>query len=102
MPWSSTENQTELKNLSGNALYENPKMAKLQSTLLEQFGAKDKSRGILFCKTRKSTNCLNDWVLNNRALQRSGIKAAVLTGAGNGINYMTQVLSHDTRSRVLY
>ncbi|XP_046894879.1 probable ATP-dependent RNA helicase DHX58 [Hypomesus transpacificus] len=84
------ENQTELKNLSGNALYENPKMAKLQSTLLEQFGAKDKSRGILFCKTRKSTNCLNDWVLNNRALQRSGIKAAVLTGAGNGINYMTQ------------
>ncbi|XP_067089203.1 probable ATP-dependent RNA helicase DHX58 [Osmerus mordax] len=84
------ENQTELKSLSGNALYENPKMAKLQSTLLEQFGPKDTSKGILFCKTRKSTNCLNDWVLNNQALQRSGIKAAILTGAGNGINYMTQ------------
>lgn len=83
------ENRAELKSLSGSTRHENPKMAKLQSTLLEQFGTAG-SKGILFCKTRKSTHCLHDWLLNNPALQQARIKAAILTGAGNGSNYMTQ------------
>lgn len=86
-----TENQVELKNLAKDSRYENPKMAKLESVLLEQFGSGVKSRGILFSKTRQSTRCLNNWVLENRALQEAGIKAAILTGAGNGITHMTQV-----------
>uniref|UniRef100_A0A674CXM7 RNA helicase n=1 Tax=Salmo trutta TaxID=8032 RepID=A0A674CXM7_SALTR len=73
-----------------DARFENPKMGKLQNTLLEQFDQGKPSRGILFSKTRKSTHCLYDWVSNNPALQRAGIRAAILTGAGNGINYMTQ------------
>lgn len=81
----------ELRRLAGIPLYENPKMSKLESTLLKQFDPSVKSRGILFSKTRKSTRCLHDWVLNNKDLQKAGIKAAVLTGAGNGISYMTQV-----------
>lgn len=84
------ENQVELKTLARDSRYENPKMGKLESTLLEQFGPGVESRGILFSKTRKSIHCLNDWVLTNEALQEAGIKAAILTGAGNGITYMTQ------------
>lgn len=87
----STENQVELRKLAGDSRYENPKMSKLESVLLNQFGPTVQSRGILFCKTRKSTHCLDDWVCTNKALQEAGVKAAILTGAGNGISYMTQV-----------
>lgn len=90
------ENQVELKEIAKNSQYENPKMGKLQTVLLKQFGPGEKSRGILFCKTRKSTRCLHDWVLNNGALQEAGIEAAVLTGAGNSINHMTQNEQSDT------
>lgn len=86
-----TENQVKLMKLAGNSRYENPKMFKLESILLKQFGPNEKSRGILFCKTRRSTHSLNDWVSTNKTLQEAGIKAAILTGAGNGICYMTQV-----------
>lgn len=81
----------ELRKLAGDSRYENPKMFKLESVLLEQFGPSVKSRGILFSKTRRSTRCLHDWVDTSKALQEAGIKAAILTGAGNGITYMTQV-----------
>ncbi|KAM4717906.1 ATP-dependent RNA helicase DHX58 isoform 1-T2 [Anableps anableps] len=84
------ENQVELKNFATDPRYENPKMAKLESTLLSQFGPDVQSRGILFSRTRRSTRCLLDWVQNKRTLQKAGIKAAILTGAGNGITYMTQ------------
>uniref|UniRef100_UPI003AAF394D ATP-dependent RNA helicase DHX58 n=1 Tax=Centroberyx gerrardi TaxID=166262 RepID=UPI003AAF394D len=90
------ENQVELMRLARDSRFENPKMEQLQSTLLRQFGPCVNSRGILFCKTRKSTHYLNDWVVNNRALQKAGIKAAILTGAGNGISYMTQNEQVDT------
>lgn len=86
------ENQVTLRNLAADPRYENPKMLKLENVLLKQFGPTVQSRGILFCKTRKSTHYLNDWVCTNRALQDAGIKAAILTGAGNGISYMTQVM----------
>lgn len=90
------ENQVELKNLARDSRYENPKMFKLESTLLNQFGPSAQSKGILFSKTRKSIHCLHDWVCTNRALQEAGIKAAILTGAGNGITYMTQNEQKDT------
>lgn len=90
------ENKSELKNLAEVSRYENPKMFKLQDTLLEQFGPDANSRGILFSKTRKSIHCLHDWVQNNPALQDAGIKAAILTGAGNGSTHMTQCEQSDT------
>lgn len=86
-----TENQVELMKLAGDSRYENPKMFKLESVLLKQFSPSVQSRGILFCKTRRSAHSLNDWVRTNKTLQEAGIKAAILTGAGNGISYMTQV-----------
>lgn len=90
------ENQVELRKLAKDPRYENPKMFQLESTLLKQFGQGVESKGILFSKTRKSTHCLHDWVCSNRALQEAGIKAAILTGAGNGITYMTQNEQADT------
>uniref|UniRef100_A0A8C2ZUN7 RNA helicase n=1 Tax=Cyclopterus lumpus TaxID=8103 RepID=A0A8C2ZUN7_CYCLU len=90
------ENQVELQKLAKDSLYENPKMGKLESTLLNQFGPSRASKGILFSKTRKSIHCLYDWILTNEALQEAGIKAAILTGAGNGITYMTQNEQADT------
>ncbi|KAF7668747.1 hypothetical protein LDENG_00290920 [Lucifuga dentata] len=90
------ENQVKLKELASDSRFENPKMAKLQSILLEQFVPSEESRGILFCKTRQSTRCLHDWIHNNRDLKHAGIKADILTGAGNGINHMTQHEQKDT------
>ncbi|XP_068435176.1 ATP-dependent RNA helicase DHX58 [Clinocottus analis] len=90
------ENQVEMEILARDSRYENPKMGQLESTLLKQFGPSETSKGILFSKTRKSIHCLNDWVLKNKALQEAGIRAAVLTGAGNGITYMTLTEQADT------
>ncbi|XP_034076205.1 probable ATP-dependent RNA helicase DHX58 [Gymnodraco acuticeps] len=83
------ENQAELEILATDSRYGNPKMDKLKSTLLEQFVSSENSKGIIFSKTRKSTHCLHDWVLNDKELKEAGIKPAILTGAGNGISHMT-------------
>ena len=88
-----TENQERLSSLSIDVRYANPKMAQLQTTLLNQFGESTSSRGIIFSKTRLSTNCLLDWVSNNPAMQKANIQAAILTGAGSGNNSMSQVCS---------
>lgn len=85
------ENRAKLRKLAGDSRYENPKMSKLEDVLLKQFGPSTRSRGILFSKTRKSIYCLYDWVSANEALQDAGVKAAILTGAGNGASFMTQV-----------
>ncbi|CAL8273211.1 unnamed protein product [Lota lota] len=90
------KNQVKLRKLSNDVRYENPKMAQLQTTLLDQFGEGKSSRGILFSKTRLSTSCLLDWVSSNPALQKANIKAAILTGAGSGNNYMSQNQQKDT------
>ncbi|KAM8844755.1 ATP-dependent RNA helicase DHX58 [Spinachia spinachia] len=90
------ENQVELQKLARDSRYENPKMGMLETTLLEQFGPNVKSKGILFSKTRKSIYCLKDWVINNKALQEAGVKAAILTGAGPGNTHMTQQKQADT------
>lgn len=95
----NSENQVELKKLAGDSRYENPKMGMLETTLLTQFGPSVKSKGILFSKTRKSIYCLKDWVLDNKALQEAGVKAAILTGAGNGNTHMTQVRTHTIHER---
>ncbi|XP_073689365.1 ATP-dependent RNA helicase DHX58 [Garra rufa] len=89
------ENRVELKQLASNALYENPKLAKLQHTLQDEFH-NEKSRGILFSKTRRGTHCLYDWVNTNPELQKVNITAGILTGAGTGANHMTQNKQKET------
>ncbi|XP_068606007.1 ATP-dependent RNA helicase DHX58 [Brachionichthys hirsutus] len=84
------ENRVELRKLAGDSRYENPKMSKLESVLLNQFGPNVQSRGILFCKTRKGTHYLNDWVSTNEALQEAGVVASAITGSGNGMTQNEQ------------
>ncbi|XP_030649474.1 ATP-dependent RNA helicase DHX58 [Chanos chanos] len=84
------ENRVELKELASNPIYENPKLAQLEKTLVKQFDGKDDSKGIIFSKTREGTRCLYDWVCANPELQRVNIRASILTGAGTGANHMTQ------------
>lgn len=85
------ENQAELRELANNPLYANPRMSELQNILLERFGPDLKSRGIIFSKTRLSTLYLKDWICTNAALEEAGVKADILTGAGNGNAHMTLV-----------
>ncbi|XP_051987281.1 ATP-dependent RNA helicase DHX58-like isoform X1 [Xyrauchen texanus] len=89
------ENRVELWQLASNDDYENPKLAQLQQTLVEQFKDQD-SRGIIFAKTRRSTHCLYDWVNSNSELRRVNIRAGILTGVGAGVNHMTQRGQKDT------
>lgn len=90
------ENQAELKRLSEDDQFENPKMERLQTTLLEHFGPGRSTRAILFTKTRISTRCLYDWVRCDPALQEADIRADILIGAGTGTSYMTQKEQRDT------
>lgn len=89
------ENKVELMQLASEASYENPKLERLQRTLVDQFRDKD-SRGIIFAKTREITRCLYDWVCTNPELRRANIRAANLVGAGTGATYMTQREQKDT------
>ncbi|XP_061837264.1 ATP-dependent RNA helicase DHX58-like isoform X1 [Nerophis lumbriciformis] len=77
------ENQGELQTLAKDPRYENPKMAKLEETLLRLFSQSVESRAILFSKTRRSTGCLNDWVLDSESLQKAGVKPAFVTGTAS-------------------
>ncbi|MCI4384914.1 hypothetical protein PGIGA_G00044280 [Pangasianodon gigas] len=83
------ENRVELRQLASNASNENPKLERLQRTLVDQFQDLN-SRGIIFAKTREITRCLYDWVRTNPELQRAEIRAANLVGAGTGASHMTQ------------
>ncbi|KAJ8364565.1 hypothetical protein SKAU_G00133960 [Synaphobranchus kaupii] len=70
--------------------FENPKLSKLQRVLLEQFKEDATARGILFSKTRKSIQCLYEWVSSCPEMRAAGIRAAILTGAGNLADHMSQ------------
>ncbi|XP_056091848.1 probable ATP-dependent RNA helicase DHX58 [Rhinichthys klamathensis goyatoka] len=89
------ENRVELKQLASDARYENPKLAQLQLTLLEEFRDKT-SRGIIFSKTRRGTHCLYDWVNSNHELLKVKITAGILTGTGTGADHMNQSVQKKT------
>ncbi|XP_020034083.2 ATP-dependent RNA helicase DHX58 [Castor canadensis] len=71
---------------------ENPKLEMLEQILLEQFGSPDNPRGIIFTQTRQSARSLLLWLQQQPGLQRVGIRAQVLIGAGNSSQstHMTQ------------
>ncbi|KAJ3601621.1 hypothetical protein NHX12_032589 [Muraenolepis orangiensis] len=88
-------NRATLKRLAADVRFENPKMEKLQMVLLDQFGDGKSSRGIVFSRTRFSTRCLYDWV-GSDLFWKANIKAAILTGAGNGNSTMSTSQQKDT------
>lgn len=96
----------ELKLLASDKRFENPKLVRLEKTLLEQFkvqespsdqspkGDSKSPKCIIFSKTRQGTLCLLDWVRGNDKLKNANIRVAILLGAGTGDTHMTQVLYH--------
>ncbi|XP_061083256.1 probable ATP-dependent RNA helicase DHX58 [Conger conger] len=93
------EHRFQLEALAELPEYENPKLEKLQRILVEQFKEGTTARGILFTKTRKSAQCLHEWVRSSPEMQAAGIKAAILTGAGNLANHMSQGEQRETISQ---
>ncbi|NXX95670.1 DHX58 helicase, partial [Centropus bengalensis] len=86
------ENRVSLQALAADQRYENPRLAKLEEILHEQFQPHGTSRGIVFTKTRQSAHSLLSWLQDTATLCGQHIRAAVLTGAGfsNQTKPMTQ------------
>ncbi|XP_078084371.1 interferon-induced helicase C domain-containing protein 1 [Mustelus asterias] len=86
------EQQKKLYQLAGNPQYENGKLTKLRTTILQEFTKKSHSRGIIFTKTRQNAHALREWIEENEKFKDVGIKAHYLTGAGSNsqFKHMTQ------------
>ncbi|XP_041029293.1 probable ATP-dependent RNA helicase DHX58 isoform X2 [Carcharodon carcharias] len=89
------EQKEELRLLSSQKVYENPKLNTLEKILLRRFRFSN-SRGIIFTKTRQSTHAMLGWIKNCQSLA-SKIKAESLTGAGvnRQTKHMTQQEQHN-------
>lgn len=85
--------EKELKELATKEQYENEKLAKLRTTLMEEFNKIFEPRGIIFTKTRQSAYALYQWIKENPKFEEVGVKAHYLIGAGHNSEFkpMTQV-----------
>ncbi|GCC37131.1 hypothetical protein chiPu_0015632 [Chiloscyllium punctatum] len=90
--------KAELHSLALNPVYENPKLNKLEQILLERFKDSN-SRGIIFTKTRQSTHAMLGWIKSSDKLQKAGIKAECLTGAG--VNSQTKHMTQQQQNEVI-
>ncbi|KAM8795326.1 ATP-dependent RNA helicase DHX58 [Eudromia elegans] len=86
------DNRSSLLELARDQQNQNPRLAKLEEILQEQFRARGASRGIVFTRTRQCAHSLLGWLGDTPSLRGLGIRAAVLTGAGcsNQTKHMTQ------------
>ncbi|XP_048390897.1 interferon-induced helicase C domain-containing protein 1 isoform X2 [Stegostoma tigrinum] len=86
------EQQEKLQTLAGKTEYENGKLTKLRTTILQEFSRKRNSRGIIFTKTRQNAHALHEWIEENEKFKEFEIKAHYLTGAGSNsqFKHMTQ------------
>ncbi|XP_060705022.1 probable ATP-dependent RNA helicase DHX58 isoform X2 [Hemiscyllium ocellatum] len=91
-------NKAELHSLTLNPVYENPKLNTLEQILLERFKDSN-SRGIIFTKTRQSTHAMLGWIKSSDKLQKAGIKAECLTGAG--VNSQTKHMTQQQQNEVI-
>ncbi|KAM9784679.1 probable ATP-dependent RNA helicase DHX58 isoform X2 [Syngnathus typhle] len=87
------DNQAGLLTMARDTRYANPKMEQLESVLLRHFSPNAESRGIIFSKTRRSTQALHRWALAKEQLRSAGIKPATVTGGAG----MTQ---HDRNETI--
>ncbi|KAM6467514.1 interferon-induced helicase C domain-containing protein 1 [Liasis olivaceus] len=84
--------QRELEELAGKLQYENVKLTKLRTTLMQQFTKTNEPRGIIFSKTRQSAFAIYQWIKDNPKFEEVGVKAHYLIGAGHNSEFkpMTQ------------
>ncbi|ETE70526.1 Interferon-induced helicase C domain-containing protein 1, partial [Ophiophagus hannah] len=84
--------QRELEELAGKLQYENEKLTKLRTTLMQQFTKNNEPRGIIFSKTRQSAFAIYQWINDNPKFEEVGVKAHYLIGTGHNseFQHMTQ------------
>nr|QGS83882.1 MDA5 [Bostrychus sinensis] len=77
------DNKDELMELAKNPEYENASLSKLRTTIFHEFSSRNKARGIIFTKTRRSAMALAQWVQDNPKFGDLLVKAAYLIGGGD-------------------
>ncbi|XP_063174361.1 interferon-induced helicase C domain-containing protein 1 isoform X2 [Candoia aspera] len=84
--------QRDLEELAEKLQYENEKLTKLRTTLMQQFTKTNQPRGIIFSKTRQSVFAIYRWINDNPKFEEVGVKAHYLIGAGHNSEFkpMTQ------------
>ncbi|XP_061464617.1 interferon-induced helicase C domain-containing protein 1 isoform X2 [Rhineura floridana] len=84
--------ERKLRELATEVQYENKKLAKLRTTLMQEFTKTGEPRGIIFTKTRQSAFALYQWIKENPKFEDVGVKAHYLIGAGHNSEFkpMTQ------------
>ena len=75
---------------------ENPMLKRLKQALVENFQLRN-SRAILFVRTKKHTQAIQQWIHEDRALQRLDIIPVIITGQGEG--GMTQAMQKDVMKK---
>lgn len=88
----------DLKQLSEKPEFENDSLSKLRGKVLHEFTSRDKARGIIFTKTRRSAIALSQWIQENPKFADVGVKAYHVIGAGDQsvVKPMTSVSTHYT------
>uniref|UniRef100_A0A3P8VSA6 RNA helicase n=1 Tax=Cynoglossus semilaevis TaxID=244447 RepID=A0A3P8VSA6_CYNSE len=76
------ENKEELEKLAKNQQYENDSLCNLRHSILREFSTREKARGIIFTKTRRSTIALSQWIQENPKFADIGVKASYIIGGG--------------------
>ncbi|XP_026530147.1 interferon-induced helicase C domain-containing protein 1-like [Notechis scutatus] len=86
------DKQRELEELAQKLQYENEKLTKLRTTLMQQFTKNNEPRGIIFSKTRQSAFAIYRWINDNPKFEEVGVKAHYLIGTGHNseFQHMTQ------------
>ncbi|XP_070813069.1 interferon-induced helicase C domain-containing protein 1 isoform X2 [Pituophis catenifer annectens] len=86
------DRQRELEELAEELQYENEKLTKLRTTLMQQFTKNNEPRGIIFSKTRQSAFAIYQWINDNPKFEEVGVKAHYLIGTGHNseFQHMTQ------------
>uniref|UniRef100_A0A3P9AEK1 RNA helicase n=1 Tax=Esox lucius TaxID=8010 RepID=A0A3P9AEK1_ESOLU len=77
------DNKVKLQELAKNPQYENNSLFKLRTKILQEFTSREKARGIIFTKTRRSAIALAQWVQENPKFQEVGVKACHVIGGGD-------------------
>ncbi|KAG8124998.1 hypothetical protein E2320_020370, partial [Naja naja] len=89
--------QRELEELAEKLQYENEKLTRLRTTLMQQFTKNNEPRGIIFSKTRQSAFAIYQWIKDNPKFEEVGVKAHYLIGTGhNSASGSLSLKEHET------
>uniref|UniRef100_A0A4W5JW34 RNA helicase n=1 Tax=Hucho hucho TaxID=62062 RepID=A0A4W5JW34_9TELE len=76
------DSKVKLQELAKLPQFENNSLAKLRTKILHEFTSREKARGIIFTKTRRSAIALAQWVQENSKFEEVGVKACHVIGGG--------------------